>query len=270
MITMWKLKYTLKKIKARLKEGEVVSKTSLCLLIKKYKATGSVADYRPTARPKKLKEIHYQFIDKQMAKDDELTGIKLLRMLKEEFPDVSVSLSTVKKAKCELGWVVKRSSKPEPGPNEQPVNGEPSQQSSRQACPSEQPANQEPSQQFSEQQPLQASKDWYLKPYSLDLTTSPEETVDDLNYSSSDGSDVIVRSESNVIMIDVDLSTKESVINVGTQTDVVPYCKCEDVITAITRLTHVVQTLSSQVDTYFERLTGQLNLALDAIISHRS
>ena len=163
-----------------------------------------------------------------------------------------------------------RSSKPTAGPNKQPVNGEPSQQSSRQACPSEQPANQEPSQQFSEQQPLQASKDWYLKPYSLDLTTSPEETVDDLNYSSSDGSDVIVRSESNVIMIDVDLSTKESVINVGTQTDVVPYCKCEDVITAITRLTHVVQTLSSQVDTYFERLTGQLNLALDAIISHRS
>ena len=57
---MWKLKYTLKKIKARLEEGgDVVSKTFLCLLIKKYKATGSVADYRPTARPKKLKEIHY-------------------------------------------------------------------------------------------------------------------------------------------------------------------------------------------------------------------
>ena len=43
-----------------------------------------------------------------MAKDDELTGIKLLRILKEEFPDVSVSLSTVKRAKRELGWVVKK------------------------------------------------------------------------------------------------------------------------------------------------------------------
>ena len=41
--------------------------------------------------------------------------------------------------------------------------------------------------------------------------------MDDLNSSSSDGSDVIVRSESNVITIDVDLSTKESVINIGTQ-----------------------------------------------------
>ena len=43
-----------------------------------------------------------------MAKDDELTGIKLLGMLKEEFSDVSVSLSTVKRAKRELGWVVKK------------------------------------------------------------------------------------------------------------------------------------------------------------------
>ena len=106
-INMWKLKYTLKKIKARL-EGEIVSKTSLCLLIKKYKTTGSEADYRPTARPKKLKDIHYRFINKQTAKDDELTGIKLLGMLKEESSDVSVSLSTVKRVKHELGCVVKK------------------------------------------------------------------------------------------------------------------------------------------------------------------
>ena len=116
-----------------------------------------------------------------------------------------------------------RSSKPAAGPNihnrgpsEQPVDGEPSQQSSRQeATPCEQPANQkpsqrsskkaanpneqpvdgEPSQQSSEQQPLQipkASKELYLEPHTLDLTIGPEETVDDLNSSSSDWSDVIV------------------------------------------------------------------------------
>ena len=38
----------------------------------------------------------------------ELTGINLQRMLKEEFPDMSVSRSTVKGAKHELGWVVKK------------------------------------------------------------------------------------------------------------------------------------------------------------------
>ena len=58
--------------------------------------------------------------------------------------------------------------------------------------------------------------------------------MDDSNYSSSDGSDVIVRSESNVITIDVNLSTKESVINVGTQTNVAPYCRREEAIAAIT------------------------------------
>ena len=111
------------------------------------------------------------------------------------------------------------SSKTAAFPNEQPANGEPSQQSSRQeASPSEQPANQEPSQrsskpaaspneqrvneepsqQSSEKQPLQipkASKEWHLKPHTLDLTTGPKETVDDSNSSSSDGSDVIVCSE---------------------------------------------------------------------------
>ena len=155
--------------------------------------------------------------------------------------------------------------------NIQPIKS--SQRSSKPAVsPNEQPANWEPSQQSSEQQPLQipkASKECYLEPHALDLTTGPEETVDDSNSSSSDGSDVIVRSESNVIMIDVDLSNKESVINVGTQTNVVPYCRCE-AIAAITRPTHFVQTLSSRVDTSFERLTGQLNVALDAIISHHS
>ena len=87
---------------------EVVSKTSSCLLIKKYmyKATGSVADYRPNTRPKKLRDIHYRFIDEKMSKDDELTRTKLQRMLKQEFPDISVSLSTVKRAKHELEWVV--------------------------------------------------------------------------------------------------------------------------------------------------------------------
>ena len=62
--------------------------------------------------------------------------------------------------------------------------------------------------------------------------------MDNSNSSSSDGLDVIVRSESNVITMDVDLSTKESVINVGTPINVVPYCRYEETIKAITRLTH--------------------------------
>ena len=109
VITMWKLNYSLKKIKARLEEeGIVVSKTSICLLIKKYKATGLVADHRPHQQPRKLQDIHYRFIDERMSENDELTAVKLHAMLREQFPDVSVSESTVKRAKRELGWVAKK------------------------------------------------------------------------------------------------------------------------------------------------------------------
>ena len=111
----------------------------------------------------------------------------------------------------------------------------------------------ESSQQSPKQQPFQipeASEKCYLEPHTLDLTTGPEETADDSSSSSSDGSDVIVHSESNIITIDVDLSTKELVMNISTQTDVVPCCRCEEAIAAIARLTHSVQTLSSRVDTF--------------------
>ena len=95
-----------------------------------------------------------------------------------------------------------KSSRKEARPSEQPANQKPYQRSSKlEARPNEQPVNGKPSQQSSEQQPLQipkASKEWYLEPHTLDLTTGPKETVDDSISSSSDGSDVIVRSESKL------------------------------------------------------------------------
>ena len=48
-----------------------VSKKSLCLLIRKYKQTGSVANKKATRQPTKLVDVHYQFIDAAMANNDE-------------------------------------------------------------------------------------------------------------------------------------------------------------------------------------------------------
>ena len=118
----------------------------------------------------------------------------------------------------------------------------------------------------------EASEKWYLETSALDRTALPDETSvvlpsdSSANSSSSDGSDIFVRPESNVITIDVDSSVDESVVNVSTQTDLVPSCRCEEAMTAISRLSQSVQTLSNQVDSNFQKLTGQLNLALDAII----
>ena len=69
---MWKNGYRLSKIRARLlKEGVAVSKTSLCLNIRKYKLTGLVADRRTHKPLKKLNDAHYRFIDNAMAENDE-------------------------------------------------------------------------------------------------------------------------------------------------------------------------------------------------------
>ena len=109
VIAMWQANFSLNKIQSRLEEESiVVSKTSICILIRKYKLTGSVADFRPIPPPRKLKEEHYRFIDDCMAADQELSITKLYRFFREKYPEVSVSESTVKRARRELGWVAKK------------------------------------------------------------------------------------------------------------------------------------------------------------------
>jgi len=100
--------YTISKIQAHLaKEDFTVSKKSLCLLMKKYRITGSVADHRTVKPPRKLTDEHYQFLDECM-ENDELTATKLQAILKEKYPLLNVSVSTVKRARMELGWTAKK------------------------------------------------------------------------------------------------------------------------------------------------------------------
>ena len=109
VISLWKSGFTVSKIHNRLQEENLtVSKKSLCLLIRKYRRTGSVADYRTTKPPRKLQENHYRFIDTTMVHNDELSIVKLHNMLTVEFPELTVSQSTVKQAQRELGWVAKK------------------------------------------------------------------------------------------------------------------------------------------------------------------
>ena len=70
--------------------------------------TGSVADNRKVKPPKKLKDEHYRFIDECMADDDELTATQVHAMLKEKYLALIVSVSTVKRACMELGWMAKK------------------------------------------------------------------------------------------------------------------------------------------------------------------
>ena len=107
-ITVEERVYCFKDSKSSTRREPNCQQKSLCLLICKYRQTGSVADYRTTKPPRKLQENHFRFIDSAIVHNDELSITKLHNMLTVEFPELTVSQSTVKRAQRELGWVAKK------------------------------------------------------------------------------------------------------------------------------------------------------------------
>ena len=79
---------------------------SLYLLVAKYNQTGSVVDRYRATRLRILGNEHYRVIDDALTQNDELTTQQLYNVLIRKFPNLCVSLSTVKRARYELGWVV--------------------------------------------------------------------------------------------------------------------------------------------------------------------
>ena len=85
-----------------------MSIVSLCKLVKKFSQTSSVTDQRTYKTPKIFKEEHLRFIDKTMASNPELTETQLAALIQDQFPSLKPSISTVKRARKELGWVSKK------------------------------------------------------------------------------------------------------------------------------------------------------------------
>ena len=109
VIVMWKRGLSFRAIQQRLgEEGIRISTVSLCKLTKKFHLTNSVLDHRTYKPPRTLGEEHLRFIDECMSDNPELTGTQLVDILKGKFPSVRVSISTVKRARRELGWISKK------------------------------------------------------------------------------------------------------------------------------------------------------------------
>ena len=107
VVLLKKQGYTYREIAQRLKEENItISIKGLYLLITKYRSTNSVVDKPRRSRTKLLNREHYFFIDNQLSLNDELTTRQLHDLLVQEFPQLCVSSSTVKRACYELGWVV--------------------------------------------------------------------------------------------------------------------------------------------------------------------
>ena len=66
---------------------------------------GSVADKQKTNRLRKLQDEHFRFVDDAMAENNKLTSSQLFNLFKEKYPEVSISISTIKRARRELAGV---------------------------------------------------------------------------------------------------------------------------------------------------------------------
>ena len=77
-------------------------------LLTKFKKTESIGDMKRSPRSRGLDEKQCRFIDELMAKNTDLSSRQLYSALKEAYPMVEASLSTVKRAQRHLGWTAKR------------------------------------------------------------------------------------------------------------------------------------------------------------------
>ena len=107
IVTLKQQGHIYKAIQQRLEEeGITVTIKTLYLLVTKYIRTNTVVDRPRSKRPRILNDQHYKAIDNALRNNDELTTRQLHSLLTHEWPSLSVSLSTVKRARHDLGWVV--------------------------------------------------------------------------------------------------------------------------------------------------------------------
>jgi len=73
------------------------------LLLKKYNETNSIANQKRAPRRKQLRNEHFQFIDEAMEDNRELTSGQFHGLVVEKYPDLNVSISTIKRTRRALG-----------------------------------------------------------------------------------------------------------------------------------------------------------------------
>lgn len=84
--------FSVGEIKSRLaEEGVLVSKTSLCLLLRRYRERVTLKDLRWYHHSTLLSNVHLRFIDTELAGNSDLTSTQLHRLLQEKFPGVTFS-----------------------------------------------------------------------------------------------------------------------------------------------------------------------------------
>ena len=109
VVTLFEKGISVRDIHKRLEEENfVVTKQTLYRLIQKFKRDGVIVDLPRRKRPRKITSEMLEMIDNALKQNDELTSQQLGSQLKERFPLLNASLSTIKRARKEKGWVCTR------------------------------------------------------------------------------------------------------------------------------------------------------------------
>ena len=101
--------FSVKNIYQRLQQENVdVSIRAIYSLVKKFEVRGSVNDLPRRKRPQILTDEMKRFIEEEYRKNDELTSTAVKALLLRKWPEVQVSISTIKRVRRKMGWVCTR------------------------------------------------------------------------------------------------------------------------------------------------------------------
>ena len=109
VITLHSRGHTVSEIRRRLREENCdISTQSLYNLLRKFREKGTTADLPRQRRPRKITEEMRVLIEQELTNNDELTSTGIRSLLTSRWPDLRVSVATIKRTRKEMGWVCTR------------------------------------------------------------------------------------------------------------------------------------------------------------------
>ena len=109
VISLYQSDYSVLEISKRLDVEKVdVTPRALYNLVKKYCLKGTIRDLPCRKMPQILTEEMKRFMEDKLRANDEVTSTMMKDLLLEKWPDLKVSIPTIKRVRRNLGWVCTR------------------------------------------------------------------------------------------------------------------------------------------------------------------
>ena len=109
IVTLASKGYSFSSIRRRLIEENIsISVQALYNLMAKFREKGTIVDLPRRSKHRKITESMKTLIEEEMNKNDELTARGIRRLLSQRWPELQVSIPTIKRVRQEMGWVCTR------------------------------------------------------------------------------------------------------------------------------------------------------------------